>query len=168
MAAQGTRAIEALRRAAIDHVVVPYEPPAGMGRTRAERPAYGRDAAVALGIPPDQICKTLVASADGELVLAVVPVARQLDLKRLAAAVGARRAVLAEAAVAERATGYVVGGISPLGTRRRLRTVVEASVVALEAVHVSAGRRGLQVSLAPSDLVRVTAAIVAPIGVEDH
>jgi Cys-tRNA(Pro)/Cys-tRNA(Cys) deacylase len=134
-----------------------------MGRARDGRPAYGQDAAAALGIAPDRICKTLVASADGELVLAVVPVARQLNLKRLAAAVGARRADLAEPAAAERATGYVVGGISPLGTRRRLRTVVDEGVMAHSRVHVSAGKRGLQVALGPADLVRATGALVARI-----
>jgi len=162
--AQGTRAIEELRRAGVDHVVVPYEPPEPAHHRRDARPAYGADAATALGIAPDRICKTLVVSVDGELVLAVVPVARQLDLKRLAAVVGARRAELAEPAAAERATGYVVGGISPLGTRRRLRTVIDAPVLELEAVHVSAGRRGLQVALAPGDLVRVTGAMVSAIG----
>ena len=164
MAAQGTRAIEALKRAGIAHAVVAYEPPEAQARGRDARPAYGAAAATALGIPPDRICKTLVATADGELVLAVVPVDRQLDLKRLAAAVGARRAELAEPGAAERATGYVVGGISPLGTRRRLRTVVDEPVMVLVRVHVSAGKRGLQVALAPADLVRATAATVARIG----
>ena len=168
MAAQGTRAIEVLRRAGVAHRVVPYEPPEPLRRARDDRPAYGLEAAAALGIPPDRICKTLVASADGELVLAVLPVARQLDLKRLAAALATRRAELAEPAAAERATGYVVGGISPLGTRRRLRTVVDTAVLALDTVHVSAGKRGLQVALAPADLIGLTGATVGPIGVESR
>ena len=167
MAAQGTRAIDVLRRAGVAHRVVPYETPEPHRRARDERPAYGAAAAAALGIPPDRICKTLVASADSELVLAVIPVDRQLDLKRLAAALGARRAELADPTAAERATGYVVGGISPLGTRRPLRTVVDAPVMALDTVHVSAGKRGLQVSLAPADLIRATSALVAVIGTQD-
>jgi Cys-tRNA(Pro)/Cys-tRNA(Cys) deacylase len=165
--AQGTRAIDALKRAGIAHAVVAYGPPGTAGRAREHRPAYGAAAAAALGIPPDRICKTLVASVDGELVLAVVPVACQLDLKRLAAALGGRRAELADPMAAERATGYVVGGISPLGTRRRLRTVLDTSVTSLDQVHVSAGRRGLQVALTPDDLVRATGAVVAPIGTPD-
>ena len=95
MSGRGTQATEALKRAGIVHSVVAYEPPDPGHHGVAARPAYGADAAAALGIPPDRICKSLVASADGELVLAVVPVARQLDLKRLAAVVGARRATLA-------------------------------------------------------------------------
>jgi len=166
VAARGTRAIEVLKRSGVSHRVVPYEAREPAGRARDARPAYGAEAAAALGIPPDRICKTLVAGADGELVLAVVPVASRLDLKRLAVAVGAHRAELADAAAAERATGYVVGGISPLGTRRPLRVVVDASVIDLDEVLVSAGRRGLQVALAPADLVEACGAIVAPIGVD--
>ena len=108
--------------------------------------------------------KTLVASVDGRLVVAVVPVSGTLDLKALAEAVGGKRAEMAQPAAAERATGYVVGGISPLGHRSRLPVVVDATVEGLVRVYVSAGRRGLQVSLAPADLVAVTAARVAPIG----
>lgn len=107
--------------------------------------------------------KTLVARVDGRLTVAVVPVAGSLDLKALAAAVGGKRAVMAEPADAERATGYVVGGISPLGSRSRLDVVVDESVLALERVYVSAGRRGLQVALAPADLIVVTAARTAPV-----
>jgi Cys-tRNA(Pro)/Cys-tRNA(Cys) deacylase len=107
--------------------------------------------------------KTLAATVDGRLVLAVVPVDRELDLKRLADAIGGRRAVMADPAEAERATGSVVGGISPLGSRRPIRVVVDAAALDLETVFVSAGRRGLQVELAASDLVRLANAKVATI-----
>jgi Cys-tRNA(Pro)/Cys-tRNA(Cys) deacylase len=113
------------------------------------------------------VFKTLVASTDAPgstLAVALVPADRQLDLKALADALGAKRATLADAAVAERATGYVVGGISPLGQRRSLPTVVDASALALGTVYVSAGRRGLELALAPADLVRLTAARVAVVG----
>jgi Cys-tRNA(Pro)/Cys-tRNA(Cys) deacylase len=109
------------------------------------------------------VYKTLLAVVDGRLTVAVVPVADRLDLKALATAVDGKRAELAEPAVAERATGYVVGGISPLGQRRRLPTVVDASASGHERVLVSAGRRGLDVELAPADLVRLTGAVLAPI-----
>ena len=112
---------------------------------------------------PRPVFKTLLADVDGRLVVAVVPVDRSLDLKALATAVGGKRAVMAEPAVAERATGYVVGGISPLGQRRRLPTVVDASALDRPTMLVSAGRRGLDVELAPADLVRLTAAVTAPL-----
>jgi Cys-tRNA(Pro)/Cys-tRNA(Cys) deacylase len=105
----------------------------------------------------------LLARVDERLVVAVVPVSGSLDLKGLAAALGAKRAAMADPADAERATGYVVGGISPLGSRTALPTVVDSSVSDGDVVYVSAGRRGLQVSLAPADLVQLTRAIVAPI-----
>ncbi len=127
------------------------------------RHAYGLETAAALNVSPDRILKTLVASVDDRLVLALVPVSRELDLKRLAEAAGGRRAMMAERAAAERATGYVVGGISPLGGRRRLPTIVDVSATGHDAVLVSAGRRGLQVELSPSDLVRMAEALVAPI-----
>ncbi|MEO7230652.1 MAG: aminoacyl-tRNA deacylase, partial [Candidatus Limnocylindrales bacterium] len=150
-------------RSGIPHEVHAYEAPERHGNARMDRPAYGIEAAAALGIDPRSICKTLVVDADGELMVAIVPVDAELDLRRFAEEVGARRASLAEPRVAERATGYVIGGISPLGTTRRLRTVVDAAVVELERVHVSAGRRGLQVELSPTDLVTVTGATVADI-----
>ena len=105
----------------------------------------------------------MLARVDERLVVAVVPVSGSLDLKALAAAMGGKRAAMAEPADAERATGYVVGGISPLGTRSALPTAIDASVSDDEVVHVSAGRRGLQVSLAPADLVRAAGARVAAI-----
>jgi Cys-tRNA(Pro)/Cys-tRNA(Cys) deacylase len=110
------------------------------------------------------VFKTLLAKVDGRLVVAVVPVSGSLDLKALAAAVGGKRATMAEVDEAQRATGYVVGGISPLGQRRELVTVVDASASSCPVVYVSAGRRGLDVSLAPGDLVRLTKAALAPIG----
>ncbi|CNG24818.1 cys-tRNA(Pro)/Cys-tRNA(Cys) deacylase ybaK [Mycobacterium tuberculosis] len=125
--------------------------------------SYGEAAADALGIPHGRIFKTLLAEVDGRLTVGIVPVSSSLDLKALAAAAGGKRARMADPKDAERATGYVVGGISPLGQRRRLPTVVDASVSALATVYVSAGRRGLQVELAPADLVRLTGARVAAI-----
>ncbi|MFP5335051.1 MAG: Cys-tRNA(Pro) deacylase [Actinomycetes bacterium] len=124
---------------------------------------YGAEAARALGVDPARVYKTLLATVDGSPTVAVVPVGARLDLKALAAAVGGKRAEMAEAVAAERLTGYVVGGISPLGQRRRLRTVVDASATSHPTVLVSAGRRGLDVELAPADLVRLTEAVVADV-----
>ncbi|MEU1073747.1 MULTISPECIES: Cys-tRNA(Pro) deacylase [unclassified Streptomyces] len=126
--------------------------------------SYGEEAARALGVSPDRVFKTLVADVDGELTVAVVPVAGSLDLKALAAAVGGKRAAMADPVAAERTTGYVRGGISPLGQRRRLRTVVDASASAHATICVSAGRRGLEVELSPEDLVSLTGAVLAPVG----
>ena len=126
-------------------------------------PSYGGEAADSLGLSPDEVFKTLVARVDGRLVTAVVPVSGTLDLKALASALAGKKAAMAEPADAERATGYVVGGISPLGQRSRLPVVVDESALARDAVYVSAGRRGLQVRLAPADLVRVSGARTAPL-----
>jgi Cys-tRNA(Pro)/Cys-tRNA(Cys) deacylase len=158
-----TPAIELVRRSGVEHRVHEYVLPERHGRERDERPAYGLEAAAVLGIAPDRIFKTLVATADDRLVLAVVPVDHELDLKRLAAAAGARRAAMAEPAAAERATGMVVGGISPLGSRRPLALLVDDSALAHETVFVSAGRRGLQLELAPADLVRLGNGRSAPL-----
>ena len=125
--------------------------------------SYGLEAAGALGVEPGRVFKTLLADVDGRLVVGIVPVASRLDLKALAAAVGGKRAVMAEPAVAERATGYVVGGISPVGQRRRLDTVLDASARSWDTVLVSGGRRGLEVELSPADLVTATSALVADI-----
>jgi Cys-tRNA(Pro)/Cys-tRNA(Cys) deacylase len=163
MSARATRATDVLANAAISHRVLEYESPERHGTARDERPSYGRDAAAALGVDQDRIFKTLVASVDGRLALAIVPVAGSLDLKLLAAALGGRRADLASPAEAERATGYVIGGISPLGLRRPMPAVLDAGAMAQTSILVSAGRRSLQVELAPADLARVTGAIVAPI-----
>ena len=155
--AGGTPATVALTEAGIAYTLHPYAHEDGTS-------SYGEEAAAALGIPPERIFKTLVAQVGAELVVAVVPVARQLDLKALAAALGAKKAALADPAVATRRTGYVLGGISPLGQRTRLRTVFDRSAADFPTVHVSAGRRGLQVELAPEDLVRATGAVTASIG----
>jgi Cys-tRNA(Pro)/Cys-tRNA(Cys) deacylase len=126
--------------------------------------SYGLEAADALGLDPGAVFKTLLAEVDGELVVAVVPVSGQLDLKALASVLGGKRAVMADPAVAERTTGYVVGGISPIGQRKRLRTVVDETATTEPAVYVSGGRRGVDLGLDPADLVRVLDAQVARIG----
>ena len=124
---------------------------------------YGALVAAALGVDPALLFKTLIAEVDGGLTVAVVPVTGDLDLKALAGAVGGKRAALADRAAAERSSGYVRGGISPLGQRKRLPTTIDDSAGALDRMYVSAGRRGLQVSLAPADLIRLTDATLARI-----
>jgi Cys-tRNA(Pro)/Cys-tRNA(Cys) deacylase len=118
--------------------------------------SFGLQAAEALGAAPQRVFKTLVAVVDGALTVAVVPVDAQLDLKALAASAGGKHAAMAEAAQAERATGYVVGGISPLGQRRSLPTVIDDSALGFRTILVSAGRRGLDVELSPADLLRLS------------
>ena len=153
----GTPATVALTRAGIDFVLRPYEhDPRAQG--------YGLEAATALGVDPARVLKTLVVSVDRALAVGVVPVAGTLDLKAMARALGASRATMADVAVAERATGYVVGGISPVGQRRAHRTVVDVSALDHATVLVSGGRRGLDVELDPADLVAITSAITAPVG----
>lgn len=152
----GTPAIALLVRQRVAHTTHPYDVP-------PDSPRYGAEVAAALGVPAERVFKSLVTEVDGALTVAVVPVTGELDLKALAGAAGGKRAQLADRAVAERATGYVRGGISPLGPRRRLPTVIDSSVEGFATVFVSAGRRGLQVELAPADLVRLTDAICAPI-----
>ncbi|WP_344323059.1 Cys-tRNA(Pro) deacylase [Streptomyces macrosporus] len=125
--------------------------------------SYGEEAAEALGVAPERVFKTLVADVDGAPTVAVVPVSGSLDLKALAAAVGGKRAAMADPAAAERTTGYVRGGISPLGQRKALPTVVDASAERHGTICVSAGRRGLEIELAPADLVKLTGAVTAPI-----
>jgi Cys-tRNA(Pro)/Cys-tRNA(Cys) deacylase len=156
VAGQGTPATVLLTRQRVAHALHPYEPD-------PHATSYGLAAARALGVDPAQIFKTLVATVDGRLTVCVVPVTATLDLKALASAVGGKRGSMAEPAAAERATGYVTGGISPLGHRSRLRTVVDASATGWPTVYVSAGRRNLQVELAPADLVRLTQAAIARI-----
>ena len=150
--AAGTPALRLLEREGVAHVVHAYEPGPG---------AYGAAAAAALGVEPDRLLKTLLADLDGRLVCAVVPASGSLDLKALATALGGKRAVMAEPAVAERSSGYVVGGISPLGQRTALATAVDETAQLHDTVYVSAGRRGLSLELAPADLLRLTAAVVA-------
>lgn len=129
---------------------------------RAE--SYGLEAADALGVEPARVFKTLMASLDGPLVVGIVPVAGQLDLKALARALGGSKASMAEVSAAERATGYVAGGISPIGQKKRHRTVLDESAMTHPTVFVSGGRRGLDLEIAPADLVAITAAITAQIG----
>ncbi len=153
----GTPALVALTRAGVAHTVHTYEHDAGTDV------GYGMEAAVALGLPPDQVFKTLLAEVDGRLTVAVVPVTTTLDLKALAAATGGKRATMARPADAERATGYVVGGISPLGQKTAHPTVVDETAELYDVVYVSGGRRGMDVGLAPADLVALTGATVADI-----
>jgi Cys-tRNA(Pro)/Cys-tRNA(Cys) deacylase len=127
--------------------------------------AYGTEAAEALDLDPHAVFKTLLARLDGdELVVALVPVTTTLDLKALARAGGSKRAAMADPADAERATGYVVGGISPLGQKKRLRSFVDETVTLLDECFVSGGRRGMELALAPDDLVEALAAVIAPLG----
>lgn len=134
--------------------------------TYAHDPAttnYGLEAATALGLDPDRVFKTLLAEADGRLVVGIVPVTGMLDLKSLAAAVGAKRAQMAEPAVAERKTGYVVGGISPLGQKVALPTVLDETASLWDTIFVSGGRRGFDIELAPADLLHLTGGQLADI-----
>jgi Cys-tRNA(Pro)/Cys-tRNA(Cys) deacylase len=153
-----TPAVAALVRAKVPHTLHPYDPehPSDQG--------HGEAAVAALGADPRQVFKTLVARVDGVLTVAVVPVSGTLDLKALAVAAGGRKAVMADPSDAERTTGYVLGGISPLGQRKALPTVVDSSALDFPTIMVSAGKRGLQVELPPGELVRLTAARTAPIG----
>ena len=155
--AAGTPATVALTRARIAYSLHSYD-----HDPRAA--SYGLEAAGALGVDPDRVFKTLLATVDAKLVVGVVPVTGQLDLKALARTIGGSKAVMADPKVAERSTGYVVGGISPVGQRKALSTVVDESALAFETVFVSAGRRGLDVELAPADLIRITGAIAGQIG----
>ncbi|MET3567054.1 Cys-tRNA(Pro)/Cys-tRNA(Cys) deacylase [Leifsonia sp. 563] len=145
----GTPATVALTAAGIPFTAHPYEhDPAA--------PSFGLEAAEALGVEPDRVFKTLLADTDLGLVVGVVPVTGMLDLKALAAAVGAKRATMADPAVAERRTGYVVGGISPIGQKTRHTTVVDETAQLFDTVFVSGGKRGFDVELSPADLLRAT------------
>ncbi|WP_235735393.1 Cys-tRNA(Pro) deacylase [Nocardioides alcanivorans] len=145
----GTPAVAALSAAGIRHTLLGYD-----HDPRAT--SYGLEAAEALGVDPTSVFKTLLADVDGCLVVAVVPVTGQLDLKALARTMGGSKAAMADPAIAQRATGYVVGGISPIGQKRTHPTVIDETAILHETVHVSGGRRGLEVALAPDDLVEVT------------
>jgi len=151
VAGKGTPAIVAAERAGITFVVHEYahDPRAA---------SYGLEAAEKLGVDAERVFKTLVADVDGVLTVAVVPVAAQLDLKALG-----KRVSMADPKLAERTTGYVAGGISPLGQRKELPTVVDESALAFETIHVSAGRRGLELELEPDDLLRLTGGRAAAI-----
>jgi Cys-tRNA(Pro)/Cys-tRNA(Cys) deacylase len=153
----GTPATVALDRAGTSYTLHSYD-----HDPRAE--SYGLEAATALGVDPARIFKTLLATLDGTPVVGIVPVEGRLDLKALARALGGSKAAMADPADAERLTGYVTGGISPVGQKRGLRTVLDASALDHDTVYVSAGRRGLEVELDPADLVTITEAIVEQIG----
>ena len=157
MAGRGTPATIALERARIPFTVHEYA-------HDPRHESFGLEASQALGVPPGRVFKTLIAEVDGRLVAGVVPVGGRLDLKALAAAVGGKRAALAEVAAAERATGYVAGGISPVGQRRRLPVVLDRSAMDHATVFCSGGRRGLEIELAPANLVLAADATVASIG----
>jgi Cys-tRNA(Pro)/Cys-tRNA(Cys) deacylase len=156
----GTPALDILTAAGVAFTVHEY--------AHEAKDHFGDETVDALGVPAERVFKTLLASVAGgakpELAVGIVPVSGQLDLKALASALGAKRAEMADPSAAQRSSGYVVGGISPLGQRTRLRTVVDASAMAFDTVLVSGGRRGLQVELDPADLVRLTGALVAEIG----
>ncbi|MFI2433932.1 Cys-tRNA(Pro) deacylase [Streptomyces sp. NPDC018693] len=152
----GTPATVALTAAGADFTVHSYD-------HDPSHPSYGEEAAEAMGVSPDRVFKTLVADVDGTLTVAVVPVAGSLDLKALAAAVGGKKAAMADPTLAERTTGYVRGGISPLGQRRKLPTVLDTSAESHATICVSAGRRGLEVELSPKTLTALTNATLAPI-----
>jgi Cys-tRNA(Pro)/Cys-tRNA(Cys) deacylase len=155
-----TPAIAALQKAGVPHEVLQYTHDA-----RAE--SYGAEAVAALagvaGVEAAQIFKTLILAVPTGLAVAVLPVPAKLSLKAAAAALGVPKAAMAERAAAERSTGYVLGGISPLGQRKRLPTVVDASALQWDRVLCSAGRRGLEIAVAPPDLVRLTGAVTADI-----
>lgn len=151
-----TPAIVALKQAKLDFTLYEYQ-------HNPHAASFGLEAAEQLGLSPKKMFKTLIVNVDGKLIAALVPVAQQLDLKALAAATGGKRAVMAEVAEAERATGYLTGGISPLGQKRSLPTVVDKSMIDFDRVFVSAGRRGLQIELAVADLLRLCRASTATI-----
>src|SRR6478609_2478894 len=154
---QGTPATAVLAAAGVSFNLHPYshDPAAA---------SFGMEAAEVLGIDPARVFKTLMVEVDGKLAVGVVPVSGNLDLKAIAAALGSKKAAMADPAAAERRTGYVLGGISPLGQRQSSPTVVDDSALALATILVSGGRRGLDIELDPRDLVRLTKAVTATIG----
>jgi Cys-tRNA(Pro)/Cys-tRNA(Cys) deacylase len=151
-----TPAVRALEAAGVAFTVHQFEHDGGSRD-------FGRTAAEALGLDADQVFKTLVVVADGDLAVAIVPVSCQLSLKATASALGAKRVELSDPAVAERTTGYVVGGISPFGQRKRLVTVIDETAQLYDTIYVSGGRRGLDLGVAPADLVAITGAVVRAI-----
>ncbi|NIZ92779.1 Cys-tRNA(Pro) deacylase [Kineococcus rubinsiae] len=157
----GTPALRVLQEAGVPHTAHPYAHTDGETRFGDEAVRALQQAGV--DVTPERVLKTLLADVDGRLVVAVVPVATSLDLKALAAAVGGKRAAMADPARAQRSSGYVLGGISPLGQRTALPTVVDDSALAWPTVLVSGGRRGLQVELSPADLVHLLDAVVAAV-----
>ena len=154
--AGGTPATVALTRAGLPFTLHEYD-----HDPRAT--SFGLEAAEALGLDPHRVFKTLMANVDGRLAVGIVPVSGQLDLKGLARALGGSKAAMADVTAAERATGYVAGGISPVGQKRAHPTVLDASAAGFDTIYVSGGRRGLDLGIAPDDLVTATGAILAPI-----
>lgn len=157
MSGTGTPATVAAKRAKIAYTLHTYD------HDPRSSSSYGEEAAEALGVPAERVFKTLLANVDGALTVAVVPVSGSLDLKALAAAAGGKKAALADGRDAERATGYVMGGISPLGQKRRLPTYLDESAEQFATVYVSAGRRGLDIELSPADLLQLTDGSCAPL-----
>ncbi len=155
-AAPGTPATVALERSGIAFTAHTYE-------HRETATNFGEEAASELGLDDSRVFKTLVVRADSDLVVAVVPVSGRLDLKALAAAVGCKKAALADPALAQRRTGYVVGGISPVGQKTPLTTVIDETAELYDTVFVSGGRRGFDIELAPTDLARATSGSFAAI-----
>ncbi|MGB2130811.1 MAG: Cys-tRNA(Pro) deacylase [Marinobacterium sp.] len=152
-----TPAINTARKAKVAHQIHEYQ-------HDPSSESYGTEAADKLGLPPEQVFKTLVVSLDGKtLAVGIVPVSGKLNLKQIAKAAGAKKAAMADPADVERSTGYVMGGVSPLGQKKRLATFIDASAQQFATLHVSAGRRGLEIELAPDDLARLTGAKFAPI-----
>jgi Cys-tRNA(Pro)/Cys-tRNA(Cys) deacylase len=152
----GTRATELLASLGIAYTVHRYA-------HDPRHPSYGQEASQALGVPPDRVFKTLIADVDGQLTVGVVPVAASLDLKAMAAAAGGKRAVMADPNRAEKASGYVTGGITALGLRKPLPVIVDESALSHSTVFCSAGQRGMEIELAPADLVTAAGARTAPI-----
>ena len=163
MGTQATRATDAARRAGIPFELHEYAHEARSTLREGGR-GYALEAVEVLGLDPDRVYKTIVVSVDGRLGLAVVPASSEVDLKATADALGGRKAAIAQPADAERATGYVLGGISPLGQRQASPTVIDGSALGLRSMLVSGGKRGLDIELAPAELIRLTSAVTANIG----
>ena len=153
-----TPAIDLARKAGIEHQLHEYS-------HDPKSESYGTEAAEKLGLDPQQVFKTLVVETDtSELVVGIVPVTTSLNLKRIAKAVKAKKAAMADKQKVQRTTGYVLGGVSPLGQKKPLKTVIDESARGFDTIHVSAGRRGLEIELAPADLAQLTGAIFAELG----
>jgi len=152
-----TPAVDQARKAGIAHRIHEYS-------HDPVNESYGLEAAEKLGLDPVQVFKTLVVSLDGKaLAVGIVPVAGKLNLKQIAKAAGAKKAAMADPVEVERVTGYVLGGVSPLGQKKRLKTFIDDSATTLSTIHVSAGRRGLEIELSPQDLARLTSGTFVPI-----
>ncbi len=153
-----TPAVKCLKKAKKKYRIHSYDHDPGLK-------AYGQEAALALEIPGERVFKTLVVSLDGSrLAVAVVPVSMKLDLKAFAKVMNVKKAAMAEKSLVERTTGYILGGVSPLGQKKILKTVIDASARDFETIYVSGGKRGLQIEMAPQDLADLTRAVFAGIG----